>query len=631
MPLPSKIKKIFSFRDFSALKPNSPLPGDEVDNSFSAVYRAFNALLDHLGTVIRADGNLANGSVGREQLQDGLFDDITGELRREVQPDIELNALQARIAESAARSAGESASVAVSAVDGVRVSASLAVEARFAAEAAARVAADVGDDAVSKATDAENSADHALESERRSEMFAVLSAHWAEHMPGTIPENILAEMDITGDHWSSRWWAHRAGEIIQEEIKDLCSVYVGAYASPPATCSHGDPLVVGALYWNTGTEQMYVWTGDEWRALVLPSPGDLQEFHYTTTGGGLIGGTDMFGRVPGDLLSPSCNTNVYLNGVRLLEANDWYVADATHVRLSRVPATGSVVTVERMDAPQTVYAATAGKIDTGLWTFDGISKSFPIYVNGGLVSPANAANVLVELDRRMQEAAVDYRVVGSNIIFTEAPAPGTNAWGLVGMPLGPDEIGVLVPSPSAYGRYTYAAVADGQVYFGGMDKFGNELKGLLAPNSFVNVHVNGVRIEDDEYELASDVELKLDRGVAYGTSVVIELSQVAKLNFTLPPLVASTAYKLDTDKWVFDGVTTTFPILVNGVPFAPTSEVGINLSLAGVMQEPVDDFIVSGTDLTFSTAPPYDSDCWAIIGVATSGMKEHNHDCGVFG
>jgi stage V sporulation protein SpoVS len=630
-----KPEQVYSFTSHEQNQPGVPLPGDRIDAQFGDHQEAIQSTQDALDQIRRSDGKLRNGIVNKDALDPAIVDDLTKDIRKDVALDVQTiqqGAVEARLGAQSAKisadTAEQSAQEAKNASEILKVS-SGSVLTRIKNALASLL--DIEKRVSTAAVDTDNAANHALYAQNLADEYAVASAHWAEHMPDTIPPNILAVMGITGEHWSSRWWAHRAGEIVQNEIEDLCKFFVGAYPAPPTTCQHGDPLVPGTMYWNTSDESMYVWTGDEWRALVLPSPADLQEFHYTTTGGGLIGGTDMFGRVPGDLLSPSANVNVYLNGIRLLEANDWYVADATHVRLSRVPATGSVVTVERMDAPQTVYAATAGKIDVGLWTFDGVSKSFPIYVNGQLFSPANAANVLVELGGRMQEAGVDYKVVGSNIIFTDAPAPGTNAWGLVGMPLGPDEIGVLIPSPSAYGRYTYAAVADGQVYFGGADKFGNELKGLLAPNAYVNVHINGVRIEDDEYELASDVELKLDRGVSYGTSVVIELSQVAKLNFTLPPLVAATAYKIDTDKWVFDGVTTTFPIFVNGVPFAPTSEVGINLSLAGVMQEPVDDFIVAGTDLTFSTAPPYDSDCWAIIGVATSGMKEHNHDCGVFG
>jgi len=40
--------------------------------------------------------------------------------------------------------------------------------------------------------------------------YADVTQAWAEHMPDTIPPNILAVMGVTGDHWSSRWWAHQA-------------------------------------------------------------------------------------------------------------------------------------------------------------------------------------------------------------------------------------------------------------------------------------------------------------------------------------------------------------------------------------------------------------------------------------
>ena len=44
--------------------------------------------------------------------------------------------------------------------------------------------------------------------------YATLAGAWAEHMPDTIPPNILASADITGDHWSSRWWANRAAQQV---------------------------------------------------------------------------------------------------------------------------------------------------------------------------------------------------------------------------------------------------------------------------------------------------------------------------------------------------------------------------------------------------------------------------------
>ena len=44
--------------------------------------------------------------------------------------------------------------------------------------------------------------------------YAQVSIEWAEHMPDPIPPNVLAINAITGDHWSSRWWANRAATIV---------------------------------------------------------------------------------------------------------------------------------------------------------------------------------------------------------------------------------------------------------------------------------------------------------------------------------------------------------------------------------------------------------------------------------
>jgi hypothetical protein len=45
--------------------------------------------------------------------------------------------------------------------------------------------------------------------------YAAVTQAWAEHMPDTIPPNILAVMNVTGDHWSSRWWANRAAQAVE--------------------------------------------------------------------------------------------------------------------------------------------------------------------------------------------------------------------------------------------------------------------------------------------------------------------------------------------------------------------------------------------------------------------------------
>ena len=62
----------------------------------------------------------------------------------------------------------------------------------------------------------DNDGNHADGAAAVAQAYADVSMAWSEYMPDTIPPNILAVMAVTGDHWSSRWWAHRASEYIYE-------------------------------------------------------------------------------------------------------------------------------------------------------------------------------------------------------------------------------------------------------------------------------------------------------------------------------------------------------------------------------------------------------------------------------
>ena len=58
--------------------------------------------------------------------------------------------------------------------------------------------------------------------------YAQVSIEWAEHMPDTIPGNVLAVTAVSGDHWSSRWWANKAANLLSAILHGG----VGVYAEP---------------------------------------------------------------------------------------------------------------------------------------------------------------------------------------------------------------------------------------------------------------------------------------------------------------------------------------------------------------------------------------------------------------
>ena len=82
-----------------------------------------------------------------------------------------------------------------------------------AAEAAASAAA-----ADALVVDAGNAARDTAGDVATCQAYADVTYAWAEHMPDPIPPNILAVMGITGDHWSSRWWANYAQQYVENGL-----------------------------------------------------------------------------------------------------------------------------------------------------------------------------------------------------------------------------------------------------------------------------------------------------------------------------------------------------------------------------------------------------------------------------
>ena len=78
--------------------------------------------------------------------------------------------------------------------------------------------------------------------------------------------------------------------------------YLGAKASAPSVDNDGDALVTGALYWNTSSNTLYVWTGSAWNAGAFDTSNalvstnnlsDLDNAGTARTNLGLVIGTDV--------------------------------------------------------------------------------------------------------------------------------------------------------------------------------------------------------------------------------------------------------------------------------------------------------------------------------------------------
>lgn len=68
MPYPDNYDRAFGFKGFQDVHPNTPLPGVQVDAELDSASKSIDGLVSFVKKFSRADGKLANGSVGVDQL-----------------------------------------------------------------------------------------------------------------------------------------------------------------------------------------------------------------------------------------------------------------------------------------------------------------------------------------------------------------------------------------------------------------------------------------------------------------------------------------------------------------------------------------------------------------------------------
>jgi hypothetical protein len=117
--------------------------------------------------------------------------------------------------------------------------------------------------------------------------------------------------------------------------------YLGAKSTPPTLDNDGNPLIEGALYWNSVTDQMFAWTGSEWGS--ISSTADVFRFRYTATGGETSkSGPDDNGLtlsyIPG-------KEQVYLNGVLLARTSDYTASNGTSITSLAALAAGDILEI----------------------------------------------------------------------------------------------------------------------------------------------------------------------------------------------------------------------------------------------------------------------------------------------
>lgn len=212
------VERTFSFTSWANDHPSDRLPGDRVDAVFADHARAINALETRVSRLLRSDGKLNHDLLTPDSLPAKLRADLVADLLREARAEraetavhlVEIRALRSELQQLVAdaqtftretsRELGRSIGLAENVITIQEDLVSRLSPIAERAEAALNAADNSDNDAAFAAATAQD--------------WASVSIEWAEHMPDTIPPNILAISAISGNHWSSRWWASQAASIV---------------------------------------------------------------------------------------------------------------------------------------------------------------------------------------------------------------------------------------------------------------------------------------------------------------------------------------------------------------------------------------------------------------------------------
>jgi hypothetical protein len=117
--------------------------------------------------------------------------------------------------------------------------------------------------------------------------------------------------------------------------------YLGAKSTAPSVDNDGNTLGVGAIYWNSVTNQMFAWTGSAWGS--ISSTADIYRFRYTAAGGETSeSGPDDNGLT---LAYIAGKEQVYLNGVLLVRTTDYNATNGSSITGLAALAAGDILEV----------------------------------------------------------------------------------------------------------------------------------------------------------------------------------------------------------------------------------------------------------------------------------------------
>lgn len=223
---------------------------------------------------------------------------------------------QATAAAGSATAAAGSASAAATSASNASTSASNAASSATAASNSATAAAGSATAAANSATNASTSATNA-----NSSAVAAASSATAAAGSATSAASSASAAAASYDSFDDR--------------------YLGAKAVAPAVDNDGNALLVGAIYWDTTSSQMFTWTGSEWKPTFV-SGNAVRSLIVATAGQTVF-------TVPTYIVAAN-SLQVFVNGVKVLVGSDYTETNQNTITFASGLTVGDEVEVIALQA-----------------------------------------------------------------------------------------------------------------------------------------------------------------------------------------------------------------------------------------------------------------------------------------
>jgi hypothetical protein len=191
-------------------------------------------------------------------------------------------AVSATAAATSATSSATSAAAALTSANSAATSAASSAASTSAAAASATAAATSATSAAASATAAATSATSAAASATAASTSAS-SALTSQTAAATSATSAAASATAAATSASSAATSASSAATTYDDFDDR---YLGSKASPPTVDNDGNTLLVGAIYWNSTLNNMYVWSGAVWTQIATTSVYSAPTIGTTSIGSG---------------------------------------------------------------------------------------------------------------------------------------------------------------------------------------------------------------------------------------------------------------------------------------------------------------------------------------------------------